>query len=1199
MAKQRSKKEDGLRSVQWKKQLRAPDAELLDDLYVPALSRAVRYDRCCAYFSSSVLAVAARGFGGFIQNLLVLGDRAPRPAARLIVNEELDRNDVEALLATGDDTVLSNKLLKELKNPKDALEKNRLQMLAWLVAEGLLEVRVGTMRSGHGIVHAKFGIITDHNNDCLAFLGSDNETGAAIAENYEELVLFPSWLDNGYTDRYCEQFDLLWEDKDTYVETLALPDAVKAKLIKFAPKDPPRELLQDTEGLKTAMLFQFLPAAPYLPDGEYACDATAPVDVWVHQRRVVDDTAKAFPAGRLLCDEVGLGKTIEAILVLRRLLSGRGVKRALLLVPAGLLQQWQDELREKGGLLVSRWENGNLIHSNGERQSIGVAQALAQNDVLLLSREWARLKANRDAVLHAPQWDLVLLDEAHVARRAQPEEGGFNSGNLLFHLLRELQLRRRARGILLLSATPMQTQPWEPWDLLSVLGVGGAWMVEFEDIRRYYDGVEEIKNGTPDPDTVEAIARLVVRDDEFPTPPNGIPMNDSAELANGITFSFGEEQRKYAEWLRRGAPLGRQMHRNTRDTLRKYHAQGLLKYPMPRRDVEDKVFDYNSADERVCYNAIDDYMNRRFEQLEQEQQGKGFVMTIYRRRMASSPRALHRSLTRRLELCDQVIHRHHHETWLNLEDMEFDTRDLLSDDDLDTEISAAAPADPKSAQNEKKEIESLLQKLDGLGEIDSKFDTFWETLRSISADGRSVLVFTEYADTMEYLRDNLLDTYGRTLGCFSGAGGQIWDGKEWVKVSKADITERLTNAELTVLVCTDAASEGLNLQAASALINYDLPWNPSKVEQRIGRIDRIGQSQPTLPIRNMFLTDSVDMTVYAALRERCGLFEHFVGPMQPVLALARDALRQNLPLEKLDVFLGKLEQKTDTITGDSAVENVFIASDHEVQPDVDPPVTRQDMEMALNRLVKNNSQVKAKQVKGKHSWRLSGLGKRYAQVTTVREVLEFDQHAVPLTVCSEVLQRIRDKLKVPSQVPLVIETFESDAYQSTEARWIQNDRSTVVSTVAQLMKLMDAWDGTLASAGTIMKVRDRARADAKRRVQDIQQAAGAAEKKNSLLQIEAARLRLLRELGRTLHCISSTDLTAQLYELVKHDERDPDGRFSRAWKLLDGNPTWTQDEVSEINSYVGSLNAGQRDARRIWNEVDAALNDPRWQARKF
>jgi ERCC4-related helicase len=91
-----------------------------------------------------------------------------------------------------------------------------------------------------------------------------------------------------------------------------------------------------------------------------------------------------------------------------------------------------------------------------------------------------------------------------------------------------------------------------------------------------------------------------------------------------------------------------------------------------------------------------------------------------------------------------------------------------------------------------------------------------------------VLVFTEYSDTLEYLRDNLVTHYGKSIGCYSGAGGELGDGEKWQIVTKDEITKALNKGELKALICTDAASEGLNLQAAGAVINYDLPWNPSR-----------------------------------------------------------------------------------------------------------------------------------------------------------------------------------------------------------------------------------------------------------------------------------------------------------------------------------------------------------------------------------
>lgn len=388
-----------LRSTEWPRFLRGPDARLLENLYIPALSRAVRYDRCCAYFSSHVLAVAARGFGGFIENLQAHEGELSKPAARLLVNEQLDPEDLDALLTREDPEPLIKKLCRQFKTPREALEKNRLAMLAWLVASGWLEVRVGVMRRTQGILHAKFGLIGDLCGDVLAFSGSGNETGQALVENYEEIEIRPSWEDPEFVRHFQERFDTLWEDRDEYVKTLPLPEAVREKIVRLAPATPPRELTIDKQAAAVTMFWHFLAAAPYLANGEAACDATAPVDPWPHQRRVVEDTARAYPAGRLLCDEVGMGKTIEAILVLRRLLSGRGVRRALLLVPAGLLRQWQDELREKGGLLVPYWDRGWLCHPDGHKEKMEAQDALCQHDIVLLSREWARTRPMRPAAV--------------------------------------------------------------------------------------------------------------------------------------------------------------------------------------------------------------------------------------------------------------------------------------------------------------------------------------------------------------------------------------------------------------------------------------------------------------------------------------------------------------------------------------------------------------------------------------------------------------------------------------------------------------------------------------------------------------------------------------------------------------------------------------------------------------------------------
>jgi hypothetical protein len=138
---------------------------------------------------------------------------------------------------------------------------------------------------------------------------------------------------------------------------------------------------------------------------------------------------------------------------------------------------------------------------------------------------------------------------------------------------------------------------------------------------------------------------------------------------------------------------------------------------------------------------------------------------------------------------------------------------------------------------------------------------------------------------MDFLRRELGKVAGLRIMCFSGRGGEILghDGT-WAKVSRDEIKRQFREGAAEVLLCTDAAAEGLNFQFCGALVNYDLPWNPMKVEQRIGRIDRLGQRYAQVRIVNLHYRDTIETDVYEALRRRIDLFQTFVGRLQPILA---------------------------------------------------------------------------------------------------------------------------------------------------------------------------------------------------------------------------------------------------------------------------------------------------------------------------
>jgi hypothetical protein len=146
------------------------------------------------------------------------------------------------------------------------------------------------------------------------------------------------------------------------------------------------------------------------------------------------------------------------------------------------------------------------------------------------------------------------------------------------------------------------------------------------------------------------------------------------------------------------------------------------------------------------------------------------------------------------------------------------------------------------------------------------------------------MVFTQYTDTMDFLREELMQNFPpRDVLLRSRRRGPPRT-VDWRVISREKTKRRFREGRAEILLCTDAAAEGLNFQFCGALINYDMPWNPMRVEQRIGRIDRLGQQHPEIRIVNLHYEDTVEADVYMALRRRINLFQSFVGRLQPILA---------------------------------------------------------------------------------------------------------------------------------------------------------------------------------------------------------------------------------------------------------------------------------------------------------------------------
>ena len=902
----------------WHLKYTSDDGDLVRLFYIPALEDAERYDRLTGYFSANALALAARGIEGLVRN----GGRM-----RLVVGCTLDPPEIEAIEQGEQLRILVERRLTKLPlAPPDTGSADALELLAWMVGRRILDVKVAVPCDADGkpipvggIFHEKSGIIEDRGGDRIAWTGSLNETGAGWRHNWESISVYTSWgPEPGRVDEEETNFARVWAGKARRVIVLDVPSAVREDLMRFMPKaDLPGRLENGKElersrssshkpepaadqpaALPSEVLrsrvWSFIGQAPSRPNGGARVgETTAAITPWPHQVRALERLYRDWPPRLLIADEVGLGKTIQAGLLLRQAwLAGRA-KRILILAPKAVLGQWQIELREKFNLNWPIYDGGRLmwypspaLRGRHERK-IGREEWFREPAVIASSQLMRRTDRAAALLETAEPWDLLVLDEAHHARRrgaGSQKEGGPNA------LLRLMQgLTERSRGLVLLTATPMQVHPVEVWDLLNLLGLPPEWTAN--TFLGFFDDLEQ-----PSP-SAEALDRMASLFRAAERAYGGVEAADAQRLtelsrlkANKVLRALRDaasiprrqletaERRAAVEIMRASTPVRRLVSRNTRELLRRYFRAGMLSTPIAERRVEDRFLEM-TADERAIYEAVEEYIATTYSRASgKERTAVGFVMTVYRRRIASSFVALRETLRKRRDAVGTGV-------TAQSSSLEEDVPDDEAADEIADADEVARLEREALANEQKAEIDSLLAAISHLSP-DSKLGSLKEVLRELTGDGfHQAMVFTQYTDTMDFLRGELLKDAEWKLLCFSGRGGEVAgaDGV-WRRIGRDDAKRRFRDGDAEILLCTDAAAEGLNFQFCGAIVNYDMPWNPMRVEQRIGRIDRLGQRNETIRVINLHYEGTVETDVYRALRKRIGLFESVVGRLQPILA---------------------------------------------------------------------------------------------------------------------------------------------------------------------------------------------------------------------------------------------------------------------------------------------------------------------------
>jgi superfamily II DNA or RNA helicase len=561
----------------------------------------------------------------------------------------------------------------------------------------------------------------------------------------------------------------------------------------------------------------------------------------------------------LLADEVGLGKTIEAGLILRELKLRGMVRRVLVVAPKGLIRQWQAEMRLHFGENLQFIEPANLSafrqwrneEENLWRVHDQVICSLDSVKPLEARRGWSLEQLstyNRERFedLVSASWDLVIIDEAHRMGGSTEQVARYKLG---------AALAEAAPYLLLLSATPHQGKT----------------------------------------DQFMRLMQLVDRD-SFP---------DESSISRDRVTPFVIRTEKRAAINAEGQPL--------------------FKPRMTR--LHPVAWQKRHAAQQQLYEAVTDYVRHGYNQAKSAKQRHiGFLMILMQRLVTSSTAAIRTTLEKRQSLLDQP----------QLQASLFDNASVEEWAELDGQTQADIAVQARGWETEKAEVETLLElarKTEAQG-TDAKGEALLDLIYKLQQEENDpelkVLVFTEFIPTQAMLLD-FLESRGFSVSTLNGA----MDLETRAKAQQAFARD------VRIMISTDAGGEGLNLQFCHVIVNFDMPWNPMRVEQRIGRVDRIGQPHVVRAV-NFVLEDTVEHRVREVLETKLALIaqEFGVDKASDVMdSVETEPLFEELFVEGLQ-YPAAIEKKCDTVVSqlrsslaESHTSSDLLSDSHELDAD--------------------------------------------------------------------------------------------------------------------------------------------------------------------------------------------------------------------------------------------------------------------------
>lgn len=602
------------------------------------------------------------------------------------------------------------------------------------------------------------------------------------------------------------------------------------------------------------------------------------IDLTPHQ---IDAALFAFQnplsKGAILADEVGLGKTIEAGLVISQLWA-ENKRKILCITPASIRKQWQGELSDKFFI------DSFILDTKTYKQSQSKGNELPFNQkdkVVICSYQYAR-RMERDIAL--VDWDLVVIDEAHRLRNV------YRSDN---KIARSIQKSTAKRKKLLLTATPLQNS------LLELYG-----QVSFVD-ERIFGNLESFK------------AQFIQHSDVF----DEIPvLSDDVKTAAQM-----RAERLFNDLKQRIAPIA---HRTLRRQVQQY-----VRYTK-RSSI---TIDFTPSEEELeLYEKVSEYL--RNPSFGVSSSNNALLMLVIRKILASSSFAISDTLGKLIERLKKVRETQYPEPDVNLAE-DFESLEELQDDWAEAGDSQAGCVYPFPNSSKMLTFKDKVRCREMISDEIKQLEDYRKLAKSITENAKGnallqgielafsqakqlgspckVLVFTESRRTQQYLKE-LLDQNG-LADCTLTLNGTNTEPaskallKQWRERHQTDgkitgIVSADTRAAILeefkdraqILLATESGAEGLNMQFCNVVVNYDLPWNPQRIEQRIGRCHRYGQNYDVVVINFLNTANAADKRVLELLKDKLNLFDGVFGSSDPVLG----ALESGVDIEKAiaDIF---------------------------------------------------------------------------------------------------------------------------------------------------------------------------------------------------------------------------------------------------------------------------------------------------------